>query len=215
MKLADKGIQSEWLVLGASRGLGAAFFQLLSLKEYSVVEFSRSRGQFDATQEEKWMEWLERWKKISPTRIVCFMGGGPYGQYGTKAFKDHRWAFRLNFEFPAFLLHSALTDSNWSSLKQICFIGSAIAEAKPDPLAASYAAAKHALCGLVTSIQRETHGSLDLRLFSPGFMDTNMLPKNAWPRHGGAVVRKPEQVAQNLLSWLQDSTCANQHQVFE
>jgi hypothetical protein len=72
------------------------------------------------------------------------------------------------------------------------------------------------LKGLITSVQNEnsTEG-LDLRLFSPGYMDTGLLPKNAWPRQGGQRIFSTDEVANQLLTWLENSSSANKHQVFE
>lgn len=201
--------------MGASRGLGAAFAEILSRKNISCSSFSRKLNGFDAHSQEKWSSWRDQWMDLGPTHIIYFAGGGPHGNFGSKEFKDHLWSFRVNFEFPAYLLHSILSSNDCPQLQQICFIGSAIAEAAADPQAASYSAAKHALLGLISSVQQEEHGSLDLRLFSPSYMDTTLLPANAWPRQRPETVHSSLKVATALWNWLQDPTCANQHQVFE
>ena len=78
-------------------------------------------------------------------------------------------------------------------------MGSSVAEDKADPGAASYAAAKHALKGLLESVILEKP-DLDVRLFSPGYMDTGMLPQNAWPRQQG-LAEDPDAVARRLWQW--------------
>ncbi len=205
------------LILGGSKGLGLALKRQYEAQGIEVQTLSRTTSpKVDFSKMLEAPGTLQTLKNLKPDKIIYCAGGGPHGNFSAKKFKDHEWAFAVGFLFPAFLLHGILENpGEWSSLKQICFIGSAIAEAKPDPQAASYSAAKHALCGLVTSIQGEPHGELDIRLFSPGYMDTGLLPKNAWPRQVGSLVSSPEKVADFLATWLENQDHANQHQVFE
>lgn len=193
--------QPKWILIGGSRGLGGEFAKILNSRSEPYEVLSRQQGGFDVTRVEQWDTLVSKLSELDPTKIVYFSGGGPYGPFGSKAFKDHQWAFRLNFEFPAFLLHRILQPGGFDKLQQVCFIGSAIAESKPDPGAASYAAAKHGLLGLVSSVQAEVHAELDLRLYSPGYMDTGMLPANAWPRARMGLVRAPADVARELYAW--------------
>ncbi|MBX9769145.1 MAG: hypothetical protein K2X47_17855, partial [Bdellovibrionales bacterium] len=138
-------------------------------------------------------------------RLIYFVGGGPHGLFQQKQWKDHEWSFQVTFRTPARFLHEVMRNS--LGLQQLTFIGSAIAGDSPDPEAASYCAAKHALQGLISSIQEEQRhlpaDTLDLRLYSPGYMNTGLLPRNAWPRYKGNVL-EPELVAQDLLEWLED-----------
>jgi short-subunit dehydrogenase len=207
----------KYVLLGASRGLGAATKTIYKNRNKSVVAFSRSTdSSHDFSKLNESENTLSKIEQERPTHIIYFAGGGPYGEFAKKDLKDHDWAFRLGFQFPAMLLHQVLRNpSSWPDLQQICFVGSAVAESNPDPGAASYAAAKHALKGLITSIQNESHGSLDIRLFSPGYMDTQLLPRNAWPRQVEGLVKNPEKVAEFLVNWLESADSVNQHQVFE
>lgn len=204
-----------WLLLGASRGLGRSFFDLLkddpsnkivsvSRKEFSCDQWLK----MDFSKVEEWPQFIKSLQDCKPTRLVYFAGGGPHGQFSSQKFKSHQWAFRVNFEFPAFLLHSILShNADFNQLKQLCFIGSSIAENQPDPLASSYAAAKHALRGLVTSVQAELKLNpkiLDLQLYSPGYMQTDLLPEGSWPRSQG-LAQPPELVAADLLLVLEST----------
>jgi short-subunit dehydrogenase len=138
--------------------------------------------------------------RFQPTRIFYFIGGGPHGGFASKAWKDHLWAFEVSFVFAARLIHFVLQRANdLKQLKQLILTGSQIAEASADPGAASYAAAKHALLGLISSLHEEKP-SLDLRLFSPGYMDTGLLPGNAWPRQQG-LAEDPALVGERFLTW--------------
>lgn len=221
-------IGEKWILLGASRGLGLAFAKksLAMESSQSLVVVSRKieKGHFnipaekwtaDFTDESQWNLLLEKILAAGPSRIFYFAGGGPYGDFDTKAWKDHLWAYRLNFLFPAFLLHTAILSAK--NLRQIVYIGSAIAEDTPDPGAASYSAAKHSLKGLVTSVQKEIQAeqkSLDLRLYSPGYMNTDLLPPDAWPRQQQGLVLETDKVANDLWQWSMNQHDANTHRLF-
>ncbi len=98
------------------------------------------------------------------------------------------------------LLHTLLTQPPLN-LSQVTFIGSDIAEEKADVNASSYSVGKHGLLGLFRTISQEKN-SLDLRLYSPGYMDTDLLPPNAEPRQHAGLVHNPEIVAKDLLEWI-------------
>lgn len=221
-------VPEVWFLLGASKGLGLAFAELVHRQLPLVVPIlvSRSIGRYinpsfesiclqqDFTKVDLWPEYIEAYRRClqgiegdaNPRlRFFYFAGGGPYGPFSSKEFKDHQWAMRLNFEYPAYLLHHLLSDpDDIPGLKQIVFIGSSVAENRADPNAASYSAAKHALRGLVESVVSELNqskSSLDVRLFSPGYMNTSLLPAQAWPRKIKGLVLEPALVAATLLEW--------------
>ncbi len=159
---------------------------------------------FDASDETQWPLALQ----FQAQKLFYVAGGGPYGPFENKKWSDHQWAFKVNFLCPAFLLHQLMLSN---TCRQIVMVGSAIAESKPDIHAASYAAAKHALKGLVTSVQAEqkkmSQDQIDLRLFSPGYIDTPMLPANAWPRQlaleeQASLIASPIALAEKLLDWI-------------
>ena len=89
-------------------------------------------------------------------------------------------------------------------------IGSSVCEEKADPLAASYAAAKHAVKGLYDSLRAEAP-SWDLRLFSPGYLDTELLPKGAPIRY--KTLWQPSEVAARLAAWAFDQNQHGAHEV--
>jgi len=205
-------------ILGASRGLGAAFAKELSTSGpvQKLVLYSRSKARLDElaeninadvdvieadfTKSSDQQKVLESLEEIKPTRIYYFAGGGPFGKYGEKNWKDHQWALEVTLLFPAKLLFEVLSQENLSCVKQIIFIGSDIAESQPHPMGASYGAAKRGLLGLVSSVNAEKP-DCDVRIFSPGYMDTDLLPKNALPRREGKKIHPPEKVASELLQW--------------
>jgi short-subunit dehydrogenase len=142
------------------------------------------------------------WKRLSSQsglgRVFYFAGGGPYGDFSSKELKDHRWALETTFMGAMEALHFAMRNR----LKQIVFVGSSIAEDQADPRAASYSAAKHALFGLLRSVWEETPSDVDVRLFSPGYMDTSLLPPGATARQQD--LSKPDEIAARLLEWCLD-----------
>jgi short-subunit dehydrogenase len=218
-----------WLLVGASRGLGFEFFkqlQNLPVRPQQLLLISRNRCAEPAHQEdtpsESWFsvdlskpESLEHFLELASAfkinRFVYFAGGGPYGPYATKNWKDHEWAFKVSFIAAARLFHHFMRSPDF---RQGIAIGSQIAERSPDIGAASYCAAKHALFGLLSTLQQEAvenRGkakgliSQDLRLFSPGYMNTELLPASSWPRAKGLKILEPTLVASELLGWMQNS----------
>ncbi len=215
-------------VLGASRGLGRALKLEISANEANSKAGGEIRGaQFllaarneeklgllksqqdltfacDFTKTEDQARLLNALIEFQPTHIFYVAGGGPYGRFESKKWADHAWALELNFNWPARMLHTIMSHlPEYKNLKQIVFVGSAIAGQGPDPMAASYAAAKHALRGLITSVRKE-NPSLDIRLYEPGYMATDMLPPSAWPRQQG-LAKSPEDEARALWQWAQST----------
>jgi short-subunit dehydrogenase len=132
-----------------------------------------------------------------PERVFYLAGGGPHGNYAAKRWRDHQWALELNLLAPMRLAHQLLNRFPQNS-PQLILCGSAIAESNGDVNAASYAAAKHGLKGLFSSLYLE-NPEWDLRLFSPGYMDTELLPKSAPVRY--KKVWDPSEMARDLLEW--------------
>lgn len=205
--------------LGCSRGLGKAVALaspqgkrlLCARSEKALIALSRAvEGEWaclDFSQPcEKWLPIIEAFE---PTHIYYFAGGGPYGPYHTKKFQDHEWAFRVNFQSPARLIHWSLQ----RNLRQLVVVGSAVAESSGNVKAGSYAASKHALLGLCRSLWLESK-DFDMRLFSPGYMDTDLLPKNASPRRVGGMLLQPEKLATLFWNWVNLSR-APRHYVVE
>lgn len=218
-------------ILGSSRGLGLAIAdealkklkaklllssrKVESLKDNTFFLENSSSLQLlplDFTKPLSLESLLSTFREFQPTRIFYCAGGGPYGYFSEKSWASHSWTLTLNLLFPAELLHTLLSERSihFKKLQQIIFIGSAIAESNPDPRAASYASAKHGLKGLLHSIILEnTAPDVDLRLYSPGYMDTPMLPPQAKPRLNGNFIASPQSVAQDFMQWALQKSCAN------
>jgi short-subunit dehydrogenase len=234
-------LKKKVAVLGASRGLGLAISNtftaecsdsqllLVSRKIKSTLEQLHQQTQTDYQKNrllqmssftcdfsstENLSPLMNQLVSFNPNQIIYVSGGGPFGDFQTKNWKDHHWALNVNLLFPAELLHRVLNsikDKNeFPQLTQFVFTGSAIAESFPDPKSASYAMAKHGLKGLITSIQKE-NPPIDVRLFSPGYIDTLLLPPNAWPRQEQKKIHNPEDLAQILYKWCNNSQFKNQH----
>lgn len=217
-------------ILGCGRGLGKELVHQV-LKHQNISELflvsrqenelkaqqaiARDRGltcsylRADFSKEDSQLEVIDFLAQSKCHRLVYMAGGGPFGDYGTKAWKDHLWAYQVTFLFPARLLQWALNQGSPQSVQQVVLVGSSVAEQTPDPGAASYAAAKHALVGLWSSVHEE-NPKLDLRLFSPGYMDTPMLPPNAFPRQSGRRIWQTQEVALLLWKWMCEPSDMNQ-----
>jgi short-subunit dehydrogenase len=209
--------------LGCSRGLGRSVAVeysrqnpdihslLVSRKKESLEDLSEALEvsshiyACDFSRAVEVDELIEELDKLQPHKIFYFAGGGPYGLFGEKKWSDHQWAFEVSFLTPARLIHHFLKSPK--NLSQFVVVGSTIADDKADPMAASYASGKHALKGLVDSINSEG-SDLDLRIFRPGYMDTSMLPPQAQPRLNGAPLLDPEEAAKSFVNWVLDSSAA-------
>ena len=201
------------LVLGGSRGLGAAFVNLLKIKNLDAISISRKSSESaDFSNPEQWEKTVNRIRELNPNRLIYCAGGGPYGSFGQFQWKDHAWALKTTFEFPAFLIYSLIREPV-GNLKQIVVIGSTIAEAQPDAGAVAYSAAKHALRGLITGLQKEGQ-PYDLRLLSPGYMSTDLLPFDSAPRREGKA-RDPFKIAALMIHSISDPALKLQNQAFD
>ena len=206
-------------LLGSSRGLGWATYQELLRQQPDGQYFLSSRKiqtrENEVSKSTKLVSqdfsktpvdfsFLNDLKEFAPTRIIYLAGGGPHGVFQQKKWSDHQWAINTTFLYPAQLLHTFLSNAfEWPSLEQIILIGSAVAEDRADPLASSYAASKHALRGLVTSIVEEKlPSSPRLSLFSPGYMQTDLLPPSSRPRQVG-LAEDPVFVAKKLIAFIE------------
>lgn len=223
--------QSVIACLGSSRGLGAAVAHMYEryphkilriarkfpLLETKLQNFTSSQStvidiQADFSQEDQWPQIVETLIAHQVQRIFYFAGGGPYGHFPESKWSAQVWSHRVSFLFPAFLIHAGL-----KHFQQIIVAGSSIAGNSADPGAAMYAAAKHGLRGLIGSVQLENKSqqqSFDLRLFSPGYMDTGLLPKNAWPRvrpPEGMRIFQPQDVAQLFYEFAENQALCNQN----
>ena len=215
ISMTENFFHHKFILLGASRGLGWATYKALQ-KKFSSGEFllisrkiltreneisaSTRCLAYDFSTGIAPNEFIEQLLKFEPTALIYFAGGGPFGAYQDKKWSDHLWALNVNFLFPAQLLHS-LMRGNAPSLKQVVCIGSKIAEDKSDPGAASYCAGKHALKGLISTLQRENKSPFEIKLFSPGYIQTDMLPPQSWPRKEG-LAATAENVALELIDFL-------------
>jgi short-subunit dehydrogenase len=139
-----------------------------------------------------------------PDLVIYSAGGGPYGNFSLKEWKDHHWALQMGLNAPLRLTHAWLNARKLvENPGRFIIVGSRIAESSPDFGATSYAASKHGLLGFVESLQPELKDSSNkVWLFSPGYINTDMLPPNAQPRLQGAKIMSVETAAQALLRWV-------------
>jgi short-subunit dehydrogenase len=204
-------------ILGASRGLGASLVRviqqenppvellLVSRKLPLLQALARSQDRVlsaDFSKDDGQRRVLSELSEFDPQQIFYVAGGGPHGVFEEKNWTDHTWALEVGLIFPMRVVHEALRRRVITrNLQKLVLVGSAIAGRQPDPKASSYAAAKHGLRGLVTSIQGESPG-LDIRIYEPGYIATEMLPADAWPRQQG-LASDPAEEARQLWHWSQ------------
>lgn len=202
-------------IIGGTRGLGRALVECYHSAGHSIFvvgrkvarEFAihRQNMELDATDLSRGLEAAQLAKRLTefaPDLVIYCAGGGPHGNFASKQFKDHRWAWQVSFLSAARILHKL---SGQSPIPQTVLIGSALCETRGEATGASYAAAKHALVGLYQSLRLE-QPDWDLRLFSPGYMDTELLPARTAPRTSGKKINSPIDVANRLIDWVNDTT---------
>ncbi len=212
------GLMKNVLVFGASRGLGCALtqeiykqfpecrFLLIARTTNDVIPEHVGRwAQMDLSRPSSQASACEEMIVFQPSHVIYAAGGGPYGLFEAKAIDSHLWATEVNYLAVLRILHFALqARKKMPGLKQFAVVGSAVAGKAPDPMASSYAAAKHALRGLIGSVALEKPW-FDVKLYEPGYMDTDLLPKNSWPRTKG-IVSSPNDEAKKMLHFLQAKT---------
>lgn len=197
-------------VIGASRGLGRALClqmkgqadvwavsrKLAPLKELSQqMSTAFTYISLDVTKEKDLTALLAGLDQLHPDKIFMTVGGGPYGPFEKRDFKDHEWAMQVTYLVQARIAHWCLTKPR---KPQLIAVGSSVAESSADPGAASYSAAKHALLGLHKTLRIE-HPDWDFRLVSPGYMDTPMLPQGTPAREG--ALWDPKTIAEEMWKW--------------
>lgn len=196
--MASRG--SKVFIIGGRRGFGKSIveqWRTIHPQDVLVVS-SRSKNAdylFDVSREVDVSALLIALDTEKPERVICVAGGGPYGPFMEKEWKDHVWALNVTLLAPMRLLHHCLRATY---CEQIVVVGSAIAENEADKGAASYCSAKHGLLGLCKTVVLES--SKDIRLFSPGYMATDMLPvKSASIK--AKTVYNPLEAAKELVQW--------------
>lgn len=193
------------LILGGGRGLGGAFLkvwqqerphdEVVVTSRKPVPGFKSRLCDFSKVSDvESLIDFMGDWQ---PHRVFCFPGGGPYGKFHEKSWKDHDWALKVTLLSPMQIIHSFLT---LPGTQQMVVVGSAIAETQADAFAASYSSGKHGLLGLLRSLHAEGL-SKDLRLFSPGYMATDMLPNKAALR-AELKPKSADDVARRMYDWV-------------
>ena len=198
-------------ILGGSRGLGAALVKNLKNRGHEIFMVSRKNSSEDInnwlssdfSQKTQWPQLIQKLDEFQPEILIYCAGGGPYGIFGNKSWRDQEWSLAVTFECPAFLVWEWCRAQTLKSVQKLIVIGSSVAESQPDPQAAMYCAAKHALKGLIESLKIE-YPQKEIHLFSAPYMDTDLLPPGAWPRQKPGLVHSPDVVAQDLVNSLLD-----------
>lgn len=186
-------LHKKSLVLGASSGLGACLLDLLPENSLAASRNNNKGSKLDLSTPESYEEVSRLVKKENVSRLVYVAGGGPHGEFFSKPWHSHEWAFNLNAFTPIKIIE------NLPDTVDFVYIGSAIAERSDSSSSLSYSWSKKLVKEVILKSKKK-----NLLLFSPPYMDTRMLPKNAWPRlECPELVLSPDLVAKELLNWLE------------
>jgi len=198
---------SRTLILGGSRGLGKALKALIP----DALAVSRtSTESIDLSKETASNSVLTLVSEYEPSRILYVAGGGPHGPYFQKGIKSHKWAYAVNYFTPIQILNDLIEKSYEG---EFIYIGSAIAERSTSDKSLSYSASKTAAKSVILSYDSKL---LKTKVFSPAYMDTDLLPKGSWPRmECSELVIEPSKVAEVLLNWLNDQNGNNDSRHFD
>lgn len=188
------------LILGGSRGLGksvAKHFEdatIVSRKSEHSIDFSK------AESVEKIMKLVVEEK---PEVIIYNAGGGPHGDFFSKSMQSHMWAYQVN-HFTPIALSYELRKKEYKGL--FVYVGSAIAERSESDQSLSYSQSKKMSLKTLLAVPGKT---LKIRVFSPPYMNTGLLPPHSWPRlEAPELVLEPELVAEKLIDWLESESVA-------
>jgi short-subunit dehydrogenase len=195
------------VVLGGSRGLGKACInEFIGLGYKKVLNISRAPLQLegienvtlDLASPESAKQVLKCLEDRDIGLVLYSAGGGPYKKFFKHSWSAHEWALRLNQLTPAEILHG-LGAGGYSGL--FAYVGSAIADSPGgDPNGPSYGAGKAGMGNLIRSLSKS--GNQNCLLFSPGYMDTEMVPVNAAVRQSPESLLPVDRTASVLCHWL-------------
>jgi len=198
---------SRTLVLGGSRGLGKA---LMDLIPDSLSVSRTSSDPIDFSKEESAALVIGRVKDFQPSEIIYVAGGGPHGAFFEKSMKSHKWAYNVNLFTPIQILYG-LIDLGYKG--EFVYVGSAIAERSNSAASLSYSTSKKSAKDIILLCSSNL---LKTKVFSPPYMDTDLLPKGSWPReeHPDLVV-EPSKVAKVMLEWVSGQNGDNDSRHFD
>ena len=183
------------LILGGSRGLGHSISGYL--ENTRCLSRTSKLEQLDLSKPESLIQITNHFTEYEPEMVFYVAGGGVHGEYFSKPMHSHRWTFEVNFFRPIEIAHS-LKQAGYKGT--FVYVGSAIAERSNSKNSLSYAESKKLALKTLLSLNES---ELKVRIFSPPYMDTNLLPKNSWPRlEYPDLVLDPNYVAAELLKWL-------------
>ncbi len=187
-------LHKKCLILGASRGLGLALkSKLVKVPLISVSRTGESDIKIDLSKERAVDDVLSLVIKEEIEVVYYVAGGGPHGDFFSKPWHSHEWAFKLNAMTPLGIIEKI------PKKVEFVYLGSAIAERSESKDSLSYSWSKKLVKKAVLSSSNK-----NLLIFSPPYMDTGLLPKGAWPRlECPNLVLKADVVADALLSWME------------
>lgn len=202
--------QQKSLILGGSKGLGLSISEYLKNTGYFENIRCLSRRSTIESLDFSKPDSLSQIKKhifdFKPELIFYVAGGGVHGPYFSKPSHSHRWTFEVNFFRPTEIAEHL---KNIKYQGTFVYIGSAIAERSHSKTGLSYSESKKLALKTLLSLKES---ELKVRVFSPPYMDTALLPQKTWPRlEAPHLVLSPDQVAAELLKWLNGNKANDFH----
>jgi 3-oxoacyl-[acyl-carrier protein] reductase len=165
------------LVIGASRGIGAAIFQKLESLGYKTVGLSKS--EVDISKRADIDEFFAKWQGPMPSLLVCNAGiNNPQGISSNDFHINLENTLKTNFFSHAYIIEKLLPSMVAANFGRIVAISSLFA-AQSKNGRAPYSSSKAALEAFIRSVAIEHAGhNILANTVRPGFVDTDLTRRN-------------------------------------
>lgn len=165
------------LVIGASRGIGAAILRKLEELGYKATGISKS--DVDISKKSEIDQFFANWNGPLPGLLVCNAGiNTPQDISGKDFQKNLDNTLQTNFSSHAYIIQKLLPSMATENFGRIVAISSLFAAQSKEGRAA-YSSSKAALEAFVRSVALEHAGQNILaNIVRPGFVDTDLTRKN-------------------------------------
>jgi 3-oxoacyl-[acyl-carrier protein] reductase len=165
------------LVIGASRGIGAAILRELEALGYRATGISKS--DVDISKKSEVDQFFENWSGPLPRLLVCNAGiNNPQTITSDDFHKNLDETLQTNFSSHAYIIQKLLPSMATENFGRIVAISSLFASQSKQGRAA-YSSSKAALEAFVRSVALEHAGQNVLaNIIRPGFVDTDLTRRN-------------------------------------
>jgi 3-oxoacyl-[acyl-carrier protein] reductase len=165
------------LVIGASKGIGAAIFQRLDSLGYKTKGISKS--DVDISNKDEVDDFFDNWEGPLPSLLVCNAGiNNPQEISSIEFHKNLENTLQTNFFSHAYIIEKLLPSMVSANFGRIVAISSLFA-AQSKKGRSPYSASKSALEAFIRSVAIEHAGhNILANTVRPGFVDTDLTRKN-------------------------------------